>query len=255
MQKSNFNILVEKLMKKKWKLLSLSDIESMMSHSNAQSITRAQIYKLVHAAKNKWALVWLKKDVYIAADEHTDIDATVQSFYWKMLYDHIKTYLGGHGLITWVNALNLMMQNYGIPDAVSIISRDKQCTETIVRDKKALIKKMSSWTAPLYSLLRKTAQKITVQNTQFYCTSLTVSLLEALYGTSSHDLLTVELCKKVLKKHWKNIDRQEITMLLVKGKYHTSINEMYYIARGIDDAYAQHILAIIKKHSYRLTKK
>jgi hypothetical protein len=100
MQKSSFNILVEKVMKKMGRRLSLSDIESLMSHSGPQTMTRAQMYKLVHTAKNKGILLSLKKDIYVVSDETTTPESILQQHYRPMLADHIKTYLGGHGLIT-----------------------------------------------------------------------------------------------------------------------------------------------------------
>jgi hypothetical protein len=84
-------------------------------------------------------------------------------------------------------------------------------------------------------------------------TSVTISLLEALYAQTDNDFNVKELCKKILKKHWKHIDWNEVKTLLIKGKYHTSINKLYAIARGLDDTYANHIMEIIKKHSYRIS--
>ncbi len=84
-------------------------------------------------------------------------------------------------------------------------------------------------------------------------TSLTVSLLETFYANTDNNATINELGKKILRKYRKQIDREEVTMLLRKGKYHTSINKLYYLARAIDDTYAHHIMDIIKKHSYRIS--
>ena len=87
----------------------------------------------------------------------------------------------------------------------------------------------------------------------FYTTSLTISLLETFYANTDSNATTNELGKKILRKYRKQIDWDEVTMLLRKGKYHTSINKLYYLARAIDDTYANHIMDIIKKHSYRIS--
>jgi ABC-type iron transport system FetAB ATPase subunit len=77
--------------------------------------------------------------------------------------------------------------------------------------------------------------------------------MEALFANTQDSLNTKELCKKILRKHWKQIDRDEIIALLRKGKYHSSINKLYYLARALDDGHANHIMSIIKRYSYRIS--
>lgn len=247
------NIFVEKLLKKKWKLVYAENIETMLSRIMGENYTRTKAYKLIHQAKNKGHIFSLKKDVYyVTQGQETEWDI-IERFYWEILHNHIKEYMDGKGLITWTVALQLLLQNYEIPDVVSLISPNKQCVETIVRDKKIAIKKMNAGNESLFTTLKKTARKIWIHKKTFATTSLSVSLLEALYSATDNTILTNELCRKILRKHWKHLDRDEIIALLRKGKYHTSINKLYHIARGIDDAYARHIVEIIKKHSYRMS--
>ena len=253
LSKWSFNIFVEKISKKKWKIFYSKDIEKMISQIMGETYTRTKWYKLVHQANMKWHLIILKKDLYYIPQQWEEIDDIIQKRYWTILHNHIKDYLQGKWLITWVTALQLLLQNYEIPDMIWLLSSNKQCQEVIIRDKITAIKKMNSWWQSLFPLLRKSAKKVTIHKKAFYTTSLTVSLLETFYANTENSATINELGKKILRKYRKQIDREEVTMLLRKGKYHTSINKLYYLARAIDDEYANHIMDIIKKHSYRIS--
>lgn len=251
--KWNFNIFVEKISKKRWKIFYSKDIEKMISQIMWETYTRTKWYKLVHQANMKWHLIILKKDLYYIPNSGEEIDDIIQKRYWTILHNHIKDYIQGKWLITWATALQLLVQNYEIPDMISLLSPKKQCQEVIIRDKITAIKKMNSWWQSLFPLLKKTAKKVTIHKKSFYTTSLTVSLLETFYANTENEATTNELGKKILRKYRKQIDWNEAIMLLMKWKYHTSINKLYYLARALDDAYANHIMDIIKKHSYRIS--
>lgn len=264
MKKSYFNIFVEKVLKRKWKLVSDEQIQKMVSESMGENYTRAKWYKLVHLAKNKGHIVSLRKDLYYVPAPQQDTKDTILSFeeqenniiekwYRAILHDHIKKYCDNKCLITWTTALQIFLQNYEIPETITLISANKQAVETVVRDKKVAVKKMKSGKTSLYLPLKQKARKISVRGKSFYTTSLSVSLLEALYANTENELLTNELCKKIIRKYRKQLDRIEMIDLLRKGKYHSSINKLYKLARGIDDKYAQFIMDIIKKHSYRIS--
>lgn len=248
-----FNIFVDKLSKKRGKILYWKDIEKIISQLMGEIYTRTKWYKLVHHANMKGFLHILKKDVYYIPHLWEQIDDIIPKRYRTILHNHIKDFLGGKWLITWETALNILLQNYEIPDMIHIISVNKQCQEVVIRDKITAIKKMNSNKQSLYSLLKKTAKKTSIRNKTFYTTSLTISLLETFFANNNHSATTNELGKKILRKYWKQLDWDEVILLLRKWKYHTSINKLYRLARAIDDTYANHIMDIIKKHSYRIS--
>ena len=264
MKKWYFNIFVEKILKRKWKLLSDEQIQKLVSESMGENYTRAKGYKLVHLAKNKGHIISLRKDLYyipLSLAEIGDITLSgeeqenniIEKWYRTILHDHIKRYCDNKCLITWTTALHILLQNYEIPDTINLISPDKQAVETIVRDKKVAIKKMNAGKTSLYLQLKQHAKKVDIRGKSFYMTSLSISLLEALYANKENELLTIELSKKIIRKYWKQLDRNEIVSLLRKGKYHSSMNKLYKIARSIDEKYAQCIMDLIKKHSYRIS--
>lgn len=215
--------------------------------------SRTKAYKLIHLAKNKWHIMSLKKDVYYIPFPDEQEDDIINTYYREILHDHIKTYTDNKGLLTGMTALQLLLHNYEIPDAIQCITPNKQCVEIIVRDKKIMMKKMTAEKESLYLTLKHTAYKTSVRNKSFWCTSLTISLMEALYANNETLLQTQEMAKKIIRKHRKQLDRDELISLLRKWKYHSSINKLYYLARGIDQKYADHIMGIIKKHSYRIS--
>lgn len=248
-----FNIFVEKISKKKWKILYWKDIERIASHIMWEQYSRAKSYKLVHQAKNRWHIFVLKKDVYYIPQHWENIDDISAKYYRPILHNHIKTYLDAKWIITGTTALQLIMNNYEIPDMIDIISPHKQCQEVVVQDKIIAIKKMTSNKQSLFLHITKSAKKITIQWKSFLTTSLWLSLMECLYANTIWNTRETELCKKIIRKYWKTIDREEIIFFLRKWKYHSSINKLLAITRSIDDAYVTHIMQIIKKHSYRMS--
>ncbi len=253
MKKWYFNIFVEKLLKRKWKLIYLETIEEILVGVMWENYSRPKAYKLVHTAKNKGLIISLKKDLYYIPHHNEQETDIIEQYYRDILHDHIKTYTDNKWLLTWLPALQLLLQNYEIPDTIQCITPNKQCIEVVVRDKKIAMKKMTAEKESLYNTLKYTAKKITVRNKSFLCTSLTISLMEALYANNENLLITQEMAKKILKKYRKQIDRDEIITLLRKWKYHSSINKLYHISRSLNDEYPKHIMDIIKKHSYRIS--
>ncbi len=250
---SQFNIFVERLLKKKGKIIDNKSIEKIVSQIMGEKYTRTKSYKIVHQANIKGHLIILKKDLYYVPQTKENETDIIAKWYWFILHLHIKQYIQGKWLITGITALHLYLHNYEIPDSISILSPNKQCQEVVVRDKITMIKKMNSGGTSLFPLLRKSASKITIHGKSFYTTSLIVSLLETFYANDHHSHTVNELGKKILRKHWKMLDREEAIVLLRKGKYHSSINKIYQLSRSIDDSYANHIMWIIKKHSYRIS--
>jgi hypothetical protein len=250
---SQFNIFVERISKKKWKILDNKNIEKILSQIMWEKYTRTKSYKMVHQANIKWHLIILKKDLYYVPHANEEETAVIANWYRQILHMHIKQYLWGKWLITGATALQLYLNNYEIPDVISLLSPNKQCQEIIVRDKVTNIKMMNSWWSSLFPILKKTAKKTSIRWKSFYTTSLIVSLLETFYANDNQAHWVNELGKKILRKYWKLLDWEEATTLLRKGKYHTSINKIYQLSRSIDDTYADFIMWIIKKHSYRIS--
>ena len=253
MRKSYFNIVVEKLSKSVDKVVEIDFIKKTLQNCMDDGYSDTKVYKLLHQLKNKGYIFSLRKDLlYVSLPDRTvDIANVIQRHYRLILRKHCQTYANAWRTIAWLKALELHMMNYDPPEFVDVLDDKKQAQEVIVADRKIRYKTM---TVEGKSFLKKIAPyttKLYVGWYSFNVTNVILSILETLYSLDgSDDTYRYELIKKALKKYQKSIDRECVVFVLRQWKYHTSINRLQRIARGLDEKLAMTIKDIIKKHSY-----
>jgi len=146
------------------------------------------------------------------------------------------------------------MMNYDAPELIDVLDDKKQAIEVIVGDRKIRYKTMSVEGKSFLKKIVPYTTKLYVGWYSFNVTNIILSVLETLYSLDgSDDTYRYELIKKALKKYQKSIDRECVIFVLRQGKYHTSINRLHRIARGLDEKLATTIKEIIKKHSYDIS--
>lgn len=256
MRKTYFNIVVEKLSKSVDKLIDIDFVKKTLQNAMDDAYSDTKLYKLLHQLKNKWHLLSLRKDLFYVTSPEVQVDAAqiIQRFYWQILRKHCQTYANNWRTIIGLKALELHMMNYDAPEAVDVLDEKKQAQETIVGEKKIRYKTMKSeWKSFLKKIVPYTT-KLYVWGHSFTVTNVILSILETLYSLDgSDDTYRYELIKKALKKYQKSLDRECVVFVLRQWKYHTSINRLYRIARGIDEKIATTIKELIKKHSYDIS--
>lgn len=253
MRKSYFNIVVEKLSKSVDKVVDIDFVKKTLQSCMDEAYSDTKAYKLLHQLKNKWYAVSIRKDLlYVTLpDRPVDLASVIQRHYRFILRKHCQTYANKWRTITGLKALELHMMNYDAPDFVDVLDDKKQAQEVIVADKKVRYKTMSvEWKSFLKKIAPYTT-KLYVGGYSFSVTNVILSILETLYSLDgTDDTYRYELIKKAMKKYLKSIDRECVVFVLRQGKYHTSINRLHKIARGLDEKLAETIKELIKKHSY-----
>lgn len=252
MLKKETNIIVKKLLKNKWKILTIEKIKKMFEDLWVEW----NIYKKIYFLKNWGYLVSLKKDLYYVKDvsEEVDEEDIIQRFYWKLLYSWLKQQYWNDYLIWWIKALEIWNNNFDIPDKITIINPYKRSLETLLKWKKifnTVYKVKSEDPMKFFKFLKKNTEKISIDWKNFIVANYELSLLESLYSLSSLEQRYVEeLVKKNIRKNYKRIRLDLIENFLKLGKYGSSCVKLYELARLIRPDFAEKLKNILKKWYY-----
>ncbi len=254
MKNKGFDIVVKKLMKRKWKLVDIKKIGDILNNIHDEC-SQQKVYKMVYYLKNRWYLSTIKKNIFLVKDPEATItdEIIIDRFYWQLVKKHCREFLSSARYIGWVKALELNLSSFDAPDELLICNQTKQATEVIMLEKQIVFKTYSKakekWN--LFAFFNGMTKKIVVHRIQFPVACLELSILESLYNPSMVSQGYVnELVKKVIRKQRKSLDVTLRANVLKKNKHHTSINRLYALARTIDETFADKIKAIIKKYGY-----
>lgn len=253
MKTSNLNIIVKKLSKLKWKMITCEKLKHFLQQILDTEYNDKKAYKMIYHLKTKWYIISLKKDLFFVKDQEATISEQelLDAFYRKSLKEHCTTYLSGKRYIGGVKALELNVSNYEIPEEISVVNAQKQATEIAILSKKILFKKYQAQQGSFFNQLMKLTRTLKIWTLRFPVANLELSILESLYSPNElTENYINELIKKLIKKYHKMINLTIFGQLIRQGKYHSSINRLYKLSRIVEPSFAEKILEIIKKYSF-----
>jgi hypothetical protein len=249
-----FDIVVNKLMKHKWKLINIQKIKDILKTISDKELSGQKLYKTVYYLKNRWHIENLKKNIFFVKkdDKNFSKQQIIDMFYRQITKKHCDQFLKSNCYIWWLKALELNLSSFSIPEELLLVNQYKQATEIIMFDKQILFK--TYWKQKddgLFKFFYKLTKKIKIDKITFNIANLELALLESLYNPSMVlTWYTNELVKKILRNSKKNLDLSIRSQILKKNKHHTSINRLYKIAQTIDPSLSENIKNLIKKYSY-----
>ncbi len=253
MRKNTFDIVVEKILKHKNKLIWIDKVKEIVEKIMDNEYSENKAYKLIYHLKNKWYLLNLKKSIFLAKNPEKEYSESqlLDMFYRSIVKKHCKDFLTSKRYIWGMKALELNMTNFEIPEELLIVNESKQSTETIMFEKQISFKIYESDNKSLFSFFDKFTKKIYMWKNVFPIANLELSILESLYNPSVINKWYIEeLIKKIIRKNKKSLNLKTLEDILKKNKHHSSINRLYKISLSIDPEFAENIKNIIKKYSY-----
>lgn len=257
MKESYFNNIVKKLLKSRWKIMTALQLFWAIENILDTETDKNKVYKIVYNLKNKGYLISLKKDIYFVKDPNDDEGEILNNnlLYWECLLKQNKSYLEKDWYIWWIKALELLHDNFDIPEKIDIINPYKQSKEVVINKKNVYYKQYANKDMKIFKQMKKFCKDILIDKKKFLCAGLELALLESLY---SPDILSSgyskEYIKKILKKQKKYISYDILSKILALWKHHSSINRLYKIAKGVDEEISKQIAAVIKRRSYFLSQ-
>ncbi len=255
MKKNNFDIVVEKILKHKNKLIWINKIKEIVEKIMDSDYSESKSYKMIYYLKNKWYLLNLKKSIFFVKNPEKEYKEgqLLDMFYRSIVKKHCNDFIVGKRYIWWLKALELNLTAFDIPEEILIVNENKQCTETVMFEKQILLKIYESDNKNLFKFFNKFTRNIYIWKNVFPIANIELAMVESLYNPSVVNKWYIEeLIKKTIRKNRKNIDTKVFEEVLKKNKHHSSINRLQKLAATIDGELSEKIKSIIKKYSYIL---
>lgn len=250
-----FDKIVNKLLRKSWKILFRDDIFELIDPEKKAKYT-SFVNKTIYRLRSENIIVSLKSWVYIIPWDYDSwlnkIDL-IDRYYLNLLKKYIIYYVWNSYYISWNKSLEFHNKDYSIPDKIFIVNR--KVNKKINVWSYEIIFKTISWKSfktnnkkiNLYSKMEKFIVKKEIEWNEFKTSCLELSLLESALITDTILWLDFNLLNKAIKKYSKVLNT-DIFYELWEFKYVMSFNRLKEISKNIDNNLSLVFLDIIKKN-------
>lgn len=249
--------LIQILQKQKKKILSSDDFKKYIYLTFWESTPISKIYKVTFQLRNRWYLIWLRKDLFYITNPEKLITAEEieEQRYRKLLKDHCN-WVCKQRYIWGLTALEIHLHWNGvtIPETVTIINKEKQAVETVVFEKQIAFKKFETkWKNLIPQLIKQTIEVNMTNSKNLPIANLELSILECLYNFDTTNKWYIEECiKKAIKKNGKTLSLSNIESIIKLWKHNTSLNRLYSLCKLSYPTLSEEIKKLIKKYGFIL---
>lgn len=248
----NFDKIVNKLLKKWWKILWKKDIFEIID-PEMKSEFQKKVDMTIYRLKAEWILIPLKSWVYLIPTREdrllNKIDL-MEKYFLQLLKKYIMLEVWNQYMLTGNKALEIHMKNYSIPEKITIITRnlDKKIK---VWNYEIIFKTISgknNWKKiNLFSKLYKNTVIKQIESVELKITSIEHALLETTLMQENYSGVSVDILTQAIKKY-ASIFNHNIFIDLGKYKYIMSFNRLKEISKSINPKFSQLCLTTIKKN-------
>ena len=249
--------LIQNLQKQKKKIISSDDLKNFIYSSFWESTPISKVYKVTFQLRNRWFLFSLRKDLfYITSPEKLITTEEIEEQrYRKLLKDHCN-WICKQRYIWGLTALEIHLHWNGvtIPETIMVINKEKQSIETVVFEKQIAFKKFETRWRNLISQLIKQTNEVNMPNCKnLLIANLELSILECLYNFDTTNKWYIEECiKKAIKKNGKNLNLQNLEIIIKLWKHNTSLNRLYSLTKNTYPTLSNEVKNLIKKYGFVL---
>lgn len=255
MKNESFQIVIEKIWKYRWKIITTEKIRDVIEQIMWESYSTNRMYKIFYYLKSRWYIIDLKKNFYfikLPEDEINEEDI-VDRLYRTILNKQIKNLTKWRRYIWWLKALEIALGIFTIPDEILIVNENKQWIENLILEKKILFKTYSSKKKNLFPFFYKETEKITIEREKINVALPELAILETLFNTSAiQKNYWEDLIKKRIRKNRKTFNIDIIEKCLKENKHNSSINRLSELVNSIDQELSKKLKNYIKKYGYIL---
>jgi len=252
-------MIVKKVCKTKKTIISIDELKRQIKAILLDEYSSSRFYKYIYFLKNRGYILSIKKNLFYLKrnpEEEENLDEIIDRFYWNILKNHIQENFGNKYFIWWVKALEILQNNFSIPDEINIINPYKNSKQTIVKDRFVNNKVYTSKTQEkltFYNKIKKWVQNLHINWVSFRVCGPEQAILEALYSMKDTEQNYItEIVRKYLRKNHKKLDYRMFEYFIRLWKYHTSINKMYQISKSLHPSLEEKLKDIIKRCSFIL---
>lgn len=254
MKNESFQIVIEKIWKYRWKIITTEKIRDIIEQIMWESYSTNRMYKIFYYLKSRWYIIDLKNFYFVKLPEdEINEEDIVDRLYRTILNKQIKNLTKWRRYIWWLKALEIALGIYTIPDEILIVNENKQWIENLILEKKILFKTYSSKKKNLFPFFYKETEKITIEREKINVALPELAILETLFNTSAiQKNYWEDLIKKRIRKNRKTFNIDIIEKCLKENKHNSSINRLSELVNSIDQELSKKLKTYIKKYGYIL---
>lgn len=246
----NFHKLVNKLLKKSWKILFRNDIFEIID-PDFQEKNITKLNKIIYRLKWEGVIKVIRNGVYVVPNEEdkflNEVDI-LDKYYFKLAKKYITENVWASYFIAWKKSLEFYLKDYSLPEKLLVINRslNKKIKvwdyEIIFKTIKWNVKGKSS---NIYNRLSNFVITEQYDDISFKIANLELSLLESAI-ISNWEWIDISLVNKALKKY-KKVIKFDTILELWNLRYISSINRLKDLSKGIDKVLFDEFKCVIKK--------
>lgn len=248
----SFNKIVNKMLKKWWKIIFKKDIFELIDPECKKEYT-SKLNRTISWLRAKSIILSIKSGVYIVPDEEdkklNSIDL-LEKYFLKLLKKYITFYVWSQYYISWVKSLQFHLKDFSIPEKIYVVNRNLN-KKIKVGNYEIIFKTISGrfqWKKiNLYSKTSAFSKIITIDWTKLKLSGLELALIEAALVVDIEEWLQFDILNKSIKKYSK-VFNTEIFYTIGTYKYTMSFNRLKEIAKPIDKELYGVFLDIIKQN-------
>ncbi len=248
----DFNKIVNKLLKKWWKIIFKSEIFDIIDPEKKPEYS-SYVSKTIYRLRAEGLIISLKAWVYIIPDQEDKYLNTVDlidKYYLKLLKKYITAFVGNHYYISGQKSLEFHLKDYSIPEKVIVVNRGLN-KKIMIGDYTIVFKtisgKISGKKQNLFAKLSQFSMKKDIEWIWLKISSLELALVESALVSDSNQWLDFSLLNKAIKKYSHVLDT-EVFYEIGKYKFIMSFNRLKEISKNIDKDLYGVFLDIIKKN-------
>lgn len=244
----SFDKIVNKLLKKWWKIIFLTDIFEMIDPEKKE-INKSFVSKIIYKLKSQNIIKPLKNGMYVITskeDEKLNELDLIEKYYFEFSKKIISKEVWSEYFISWKKALEIHHKNYAIPQKLLVINR-KINKKIMIWDYQIIFKTITWDKKNLYAKLSHFTKTILIENINFKISCLELALVESALIEDTFEWIPIDLLSKTLKKYEKYFDT-EIFYKIWKLKYIMAFNRLKELSKNISPKLYEVFLDIIKQN-------
>lgn len=249
-----FDKIVNKLLKKWWKVLFKDDIFDIIDPEK-KSEYQTQLNKIIYRLKSQNIIKPIRNGVYIVPDKNdqelNEIDL-VEKYYFSFVKKYITHFVGSEYFISGNKSLEIHLKDFSIPEKLVVVNRNLN-KKIFIGNHQIIFKTISSQkdkkSYNLYSKLSQFVKTVSVENVAFKISNLELALVESAIISDSMEWLPLGLITKSIKKYGKFFILENFYKI-GELKFIMSFNRLKEISKTMDTKLYGVFLDIIKKNGW-----
>jgi len=247
-----FDKIVNKLLKKWWKVIFKNDIFEIIDPEKKPEYTTI-VNKIIYRLKSENVIKTIRNWIYLVPDKTdeklNEVDL-IEKYYYSLVKKYITSNCGSDYYISGHKSLEIHLKDFSIPEKLVIVNRNvnkKIFIWNYVIIFKTITSKEAGKSRNLFSKLSKMTTSVLVDSVNFKISNLELAIVENAIISDWVDGIDIVLINKALKKYSKFLVKDNFYYIW-QLKFIMAFNRLKELSKWIDKKLYEVFLDIIKKN-------